>query len=41
MTQEEREKFRSGMKCGPFGRGPFGRRPADNAPFSQPEEPTI
>jgi hypothetical protein len=36
MTPEEREKFRSGMKC-----GPFGRRPAGNAPFSQPEEPSI
>jgi hypothetical protein len=41
MTPEEREKFRSGMKCGPFGRGPFGRRPAGNSPFSQPEEPSI
>ncbi len=41
MTPEEREKFRSGMKCGPFGRGPFGRRPVGQAPFSQPEEPSI
>lgn len=41
MTPEEREKFRNGMKCGPFVRGRSEASPIGRPPFNQPEEPTI